>query len=109
LSSSSQSSPVAIVVVARRAVAIIADFVAHRAVAIDVVVVTRRHRCRFRIPLRRSITMGGIEIAVDGYGGDGRRRRNGRKDGRAAMAGQGDGVSPSYLLDFNERDILHTI
>ncbi len=31
-----------------------------------------------------------------------------RQDGRAAAAGQGDGVSPSYLLDFNERDILHT-
>jgi len=47
---------------------------------------------------------------VDGGGGDGRRRRNGRQDGRAAAAGQGDGVSPSsYLLDFNERDILHTI
>ena len=53
--------------------------------------------------------MRGIEIAVDGGGGDGRRRRNGRQDGRAAAAGQGDGVSPSsYLLDFNERDILHT-
>jgi hypothetical protein len=52
--------------------------------------------------------MRGIEIAVDGGGGDGRRRRNGRQDSRAAAAGQGDGVSPSYLLDFNERDILHT-
>jgi hypothetical protein len=52
--------------------------------------------------------MCGIEIAVDGGGGDGRRRRNGRQDGRAAAAGQGDGVSPSYLLDFNERDIPHT-
>jgi len=52
-----------------------------------------------------AITMRGIEIAVDGSGGDGRRRRNGRQDGRAAAAGQGDGVSPSYLLDFNERDI----
>ncbi len=31
-----------------------------------------------------------------------------RQDGRAAAAGQGDGVSPSYLLDFNERDIPHT-
>ena len=49
--------------------------------------------------------MRGIEIAVDGGGGDGRRRRNGRQDGRAAAAGQGDGVSPSYLFDFNERDI----
>jgi hypothetical protein len=39
-----------------------------------------------------------IEIAVDGGGGDGRRRRNGQQDGRAAAAGQGDGVSPSYLL-----------
>ena len=29
-----------------------------------------------------------------------------RQDGRAAAAGQGDGVSPSYLLDFNEIDIL---
>jgi len=53
--------------------------------------------------------MRSIEIEVDGGGGDGRRRRNGRQDGRAAAAGQGDGVSPSpYLLDFNERDILHT-
>ena len=52
--------------------------------------------------------MRGIEIAVDGGGGNGRRRRNGRQDGRAAAAGQGDGVSPSYLLDFNERDIPHT-
>jgi hypothetical protein len=56
--------------------------------------------------------MRGIEIAVDGGGGDGRRRRNGRQDGSggtaAAAAGQGDGVSPSYLLDFNERDIPHT-
>jgi len=44
--------------------------------------------------------MRGIEIAVDGGGGDGRQRRNGRQDGRAAAAGQGDGVSPSsYLLD----------
>jgi hypothetical protein len=32
----------------------------------------------------------------------------GRQGGRAAAAGQGDGVSPSYLLDFNERDIPHT-
>ena len=31
-----------------------------------------------------------------------------RQDGRAAAAGQGDGVRPSYLLDFNERDIPHT-
>jgi len=41
------------------------------------------------------ITMRGIENAVDGGGGDGRRRRNGRQDGRASTAGQGDGVSPS--------------
>ena len=52
--------------------------------------------------------MRGIEIAVDGSGGDGRRRRSGRQVGRAAAAGQGDGVSPSYLLDFNERDNPHT-
>jgi len=52
--------------------------------------------------------MRGIEIAVDGGGGNGRRRRNGRQDGRASAAGQGDGVSPSSLLDFNERDIPHT-
>ncbi len=52
--------------------------------------------------------MHGIEIAVDGGSGDGRRRRNGRQDGRASTAVQGDGVSPSYLLDFNERDIPHT-
>jgi len=52
--------------------------------------------------------MRGKEIAVDGSSGDGRRRRNGRQDGRAAAAGQGDGVSPSYLLDFNERDIPQT-
>jgi len=33
----------------------------------------------------------------------------GAMGGRAAAAGQGDGVSPSsYLLDFNERDILHS-
>jgi hypothetical protein len=51
--------------------------------------------------------MRGIEIMVDGGGGDGQRRRNGRQDGRAPAAGQGDGVSPSYLLDFNERDIQH--
>jgi hypothetical protein len=31
-----------------------------------------------------------------------------RQNGRAAAAGQGDGVSPSYFLDFNERDIPHT-
>ena len=44
--------------------------------------------------------MRGIEIAVDVGGGDGRRRRNGRQDGRVAAAGQGDGISPSsYLLD----------
>jgi hypothetical protein len=42
-----------------------------------------------------AIRMRGIEIAVDGGGGDGRRRRNGRQDGRASTAGQGDGVSPS--------------
>ena len=41
------------------------------------------------------ITMCSIENAVDGGGGDGRRRRNGRQDGRASRAGQGDGVSPS--------------
>jgi hypothetical protein len=41
--------------------------------------------------------MRGIEIAVDGGGGDGQRRRNGRQDGRASAAGQGDGVSPSSL------------
>jgi len=43
----------------------------------------------------------------------GRRRRwataaqwaAGRQGGRGSA---GDGVSPSYLLDFNERDILHT-
>jgi hypothetical protein len=52
--------------------------------------------------------MRGIEIAVDDGSGDGRWRLNGRQDGRAAAAGQGDGVSPSYLLDFNEQDILHT-
>jgi hypothetical protein len=52
--------------------------------------------------------MRGIEIMVDGGGGNGRRRRNGRQDSMAAAAGQGDGVSPSYLLDFNERDIQHT-
>jgi len=52
--------------------------------------------------------MRSIEIAVDGGGGDGRRGRNGRQEGRAAVAGQGDGVSPSYLFDFNERDIPHT-
>jgi len=45
------------------------------------------------------ITMRGIEIAVDGGGGDGQRRCNGRQDRRAAAAGQGDGVIPSYLLD----------
>jgi len=39
--------------------------------------------------------MRGIEIAVDGGGGDGRRRRNGRQDSRASTTGQGDGVSPS--------------
>jgi hypothetical protein len=55
-----------------------------------------------------AITMHGIEIAVDGGGGDWRQQRNGRQDGRVTVAGQGDGVSPSYLLDFNERDILHT-
>ena len=41
------------------------------------------------------IMMGGIEIAVDGSGGDGQQWRNGWQDGRAAAAGQGDGVSPS--------------
>ncbi len=51
--------------------------------------------------------MRGIEIAVDGGGGNGRRRHNGWQDGRAAAAGQGDGVSPAYLPDFNERDIPH--
>ena len=30
------------------------------------------------------------------------------QDGRAAAAGQGDGVSLSNLFDFNERDIPHT-
>ena len=39
--------------------------------------------------------MRGIEIAVDGGGSDGRRWRNGRQDGSASAAGQGDGVSPS--------------
>jgi hypothetical protein len=41
------------------------------------------------------ITMHDIEIAVDGGGDDGQRRRNGRQDGRASVAGQGDGVSLS--------------
>ena len=49
------------------------------------------------------ITMHSIEIAVDGGGGDGRRQCNGRQDGRASAAGQGDGVSPSSL-DVNQRD-----
>ena len=53
--------------------------------------------------------MRGIEIAVDGGGGNERRRRNGRQDGRVATAGQGDGVSRSYLLDFHESNIPHTI
>jgi hypothetical protein len=52
--------------------------------------------------------MRGIEIVVDGGGGDGRWRRNGRQDSRAAAAGQGDGASPSYLLDFHESNIPHT-
>ena len=90
-------------------VAIIVNFVARRAIAIDVVVsVACRHRCCCRIPLCRSITMRGIEITVDSSGGDGQRQHNGRQDGRAGTARQGDGVSPSYLLDFNERDIPHT-
>ena len=42
------------------------------------------------------ITMCSIEIAVDGGGGDGRQWHNGRQDGRAASAGQGDGVRPSF-------------
>ena len=42
-----------------------------------------------------AITMRGIEIAVDGGGGNGQRQRNGRQVGRVAAAGQGDGVSPS--------------
>jgi hypothetical protein len=29
-----------------------------------------------------------IEIAVDGSGGDGQRRRNGRQDGRASAQGR---------------------
>ena len=41
-----------------------------------------------------AIKMHGIEIAVDGGGGDGQRRRNGRQDGRVAVAWQRDGVSP---------------
>ena len=45
-----------------------------------------------------------IEIAVDGGGGDGGQRRNGRQDGRASAAGQGDGGSPSSLVvDVNQR------
>ena len=48
-----------------------------------------------------ALTMRGIEIAVDGGGAMG-----GRTAGRPRQ--EGDGVSPSYLLDFNERDIPHT-
>ena len=33
-----------------------------------------------------AIAMRGIEIAVDGGGGDGRRRRNGRQDGSGRMS-----------------------
>jgi hypothetical protein len=40
--------------------------------------------------------MRGIEIAVDDGGGYGRQRRNGRQEGMAAAAGQGDGISPSF-------------
>ena len=36
-----------------------------------------------------AITMRGIEIAVDGGGGNGRRRRNGRQDGRASAGRDG--------------------
>jgi hypothetical protein len=48
--------------------------------------------------------MSGIEKGVDGGGGDGRWRRNGRH-GRASAAGQGDGGSPSSLVvvDVNQR------
>jgi hypothetical protein len=39
--------------------------------------------------------MRGIEIMVDGGGGGGRRWRNEQQEGRASVAGQGHGVSPS--------------
>ncbi len=50
-----------------------------------------------------AITMRGIEIAVDGSGGNGRGRHNGRQDSRASAAGQGDGGSSSSR-DVNQRD-----
>ena len=41
--------------------------------------------------------MRGIEITVDGGGGDGQWWRNEQQDGRASVAGQGHGVSPSSI------------
>ena len=97
-SMSFSSSPVAIVVI----VVVIVSH--HDAAYCAVAVACRRHRCcccwrqRWASAGRDgdAITMRVIEIAVDGGGGDGQWRRNGRQDGRAATAGQGDGVSPSY-------------
>jgi hypothetical protein len=48
--------------------------------------------------------MRNIEIAVDGGGGDEGRWHNGRQDGRASTAGQGDGGSLASSRDVNQRD-----
>jgi hypothetical protein len=54
--------------------------------------------------------MRGIEIAVDGGGGDGRRRRNGRQDGSGRTAGrprQGREMGLIFLILM--REIFHIL
>jgi hypothetical protein len=57
--------------------------------------------------------MRGIEIAVDGGGGDGRRRRNGRQDGSGRTAGrprQGREMGSVHLIFLIlMREIFHII
>jgi hypothetical protein len=58
--------------------------------------------------------MRGIEIAVDGGGGDGRRRRNGRQDGSGRTAGrprQGREMGSVHLifLILMLREIFHML